>query len=131
MRMSDEQYFRSCVAKERHLAQLLGHQHIEELSDDAGTLWENRVALPKWTRDWCACGPLLVQFELTPVFRREPGETESSSVSIGPVTAQFSDHPSREQAVRCAIVKAAIHLLEHPAARRTPSAHAGAVSPAH
>lgn len=28
MRMSDEEYFRSCVAKERLLAQLLGHHNI-------------------------------------------------------------------------------------------------------
>ena len=38
MHISDQEYFRSCVAMERHLAQLLGHQHIEECYESAGTL---------------------------------------------------------------------------------------------
>lgn len=119
MRMSDEEYFRSCVAKERHLAHLLGHHNIEEFYEDAGTLWENRVALPKWTRDWTACGRLMVEHELTPVYHKEQGEAHSSSVSVGPITVHFFDHPNRERAVMCAIVKAVIHRLEHDKAHKT------------
>ena len=65
MRISDEQYFRSCVGKERHLAQLLGHQNIEECYETAGTLWAGAKALPQWTRDWGACGPLLARYKIS------------------------------------------------------------------
>ena len=43
MRMSDEEYFRSCVAKERHLAQLLGHHNIEECYESAGDRKSTRL----------------------------------------------------------------------------------------
>lgn len=113
MRMSDEEYFRSCVAKERQLAHLLGHHQVEEFYESAGTLWEGDKALPKWTRDWKACGPLMTQFDLSPVYLHEAGTAHSHAVSIGPVTVQFADHPDKDQAVRMAIVKAVIAHLEH------------------
>jgi hypothetical protein len=100
MRMSDEEYFRSCVAQERHLAYLLGHHNIEECYESAGTLWENTQALPQWT----------------PHYESEAGQVHSSSVTIGKIVVHFSDHPTRDQAVRYAIVKAVIFLLEHPKA---------------
>jgi hypothetical protein len=112
MRTSDEEYFRSCVAKERHLAQLLGH-HVEEYYESAGTLWENTTALPQWTRDWSACGTLMTAYDLTIVYSKEPGHGQSSSVMIGGIVVHFADHPSKDQAVRYAIVKAAISLVEH------------------
>lgn len=113
MRMNDEQYFRSCVAQERHLAQLLGHRNIEECYENAGTLWDNTVALPKWTREWKACGPLLARFELSVSFVHAEGEDNAVAVTVGSTTARFSDHPSRDRAVMYAAVKAVIHLLEH------------------
>lgn len=113
MRMSDEQYFRSCVAQERHLAQLLGYHNIEEYSENAGTLTERRNALPKWTRDWRACGPLLSDFELDVRFGMEPGKENDQVVHVGPVTVHCSDHPSKDRAVMMAVVKAVIYLLEH------------------
>ena len=113
MRMSDEQYFRSCVAQERHLAQLLGYRNIEEYSENAGTLTERRNALPKWTRDWRACGPLLSEFELDVRFGREPGKDDDPVVYVGSVVVHCSDHPSRDRAVMMAVVKAVIYLLEH------------------
>lgn len=114
MRISDEEYFRSCVAKERHLAQLLGHHNIEECYESAGTLWENTQALPKWTRDWKACGPLMTAYDITLNYGKESGHAQSSFVAIGSIVVQFSDHPSRDRAVMVAIVKAVIFLLEHP-----------------
>lgn len=114
MRMSDEEYFRSCVAKERQLAVLLGHHNVEEFYESAGTLWENSLPLPKWTRDWKACGPLMTAYEFSPVFHKEPGHQHSNAVRIGTIEVQFSDHPSRDRAVMYAIVKATISLLEHP-----------------
>lgn len=113
MRMSDAEYFRSCVAKERHLAHLLGHDHVEEFYESAGTLWENSKPLPKWTRDWKACGALLAQYELPLTFHKEPGASHSSAVRIGPIEVQFADHPSKERAIMYAIVKAVIFQLEH------------------
>jgi hypothetical protein len=121
MRTTDEEYFRSCVAQERHLAHLLGHHEVEEFYESAGTLWDGTKALPKWTRDWKACGPLLTAYELTISYRKEPGEEHISSVTVGPVVVRFSDHPARDRALMYGIVKAVIHLLEHPKAgsRRT------------
>jgi hypothetical protein len=109
MRMTDQEYFRSCVAKERHLAQLLGHQHIEENYESAGTLWDNNQALPKWTRDWRACGPLMTTHGISVSFA--PGD--ASQVHIGSTVVRFADHPSPDRAVMFGIVKELICLLEH------------------
>lgn len=113
MRMSDEEYFRSCVAKERHLAQLLGHHNIEEFYESAGTLWEDAKALPKWTRDWRACGPLMSEYEITLAFHKEAGHAHGDTVTVGPIVVHISDHPTKERAIMFAIVKAVIALLEH------------------
>lgn len=113
MRMSDEEYFRSCVAKERHLAQLLGHHNIEECYESAGILWENTQALPQWTRDWNACGPLMTAYDITLNYGKESGHAHSSCVTSGSIVVQISDHPTKDRAVMYAIVKAVIFLLEH------------------
>ena len=112
MRMSDEEYFRSCVARERQLAHLLGHK-VEEFYEDAGTLWDGTVAMPKWTRDWAACGPLIAQYEIALRFDREAGAGQAHCVHAGAVTVQVSDHPDRQHAVMYAVVKGVVHLLEH------------------
>lgn len=112
MRMSDEEYFRSCVAKERRLAQLLGHE-VEEYCESAGVLWVNREALPQWTRDWKACGPLIAQYGIDIRFELEPGETESRCATVGPFVVHFSDHPSKDRALMFAVVKAVIAQIEH------------------
>jgi hypothetical protein len=113
MRMSDEEYFRSCVAKERHLAQLLGHHNIEECYESAGTLWENTTILPKWTRDWNACGPLMVEYDIALSYGKDAGAAQCSFVTIASMVVQFSDHPTKDRAVMYAIVKAVIFFLEH------------------
>jgi len=112
MRMSDEEYFRSCVARERQLAHLLGHK-VEEFYEDAGTLWDGTVAMPKWTRSWAACGPLIAEYEIELRFDRGEGEAHAHCVHAGAVTVMVSDHPDREHAVMYAVVKAVVHLLEH------------------
>lgn len=116
MRMSDEEYFRSCVAKERHLAQLLGHE-VEEYYESAGTLWVNTEPVPQWTRDWHACGALMTEYEIAVGFGKEADEGRNSLVIAGSIIVHFADHPSKERAVMFAIVKAVIHLLEHDKAR--------------
>ena len=117
--MSDEEYFRSCIAKERHLAHLLGHHDVEEFYESAGTLWEGTKALPKWTRDWKACGPLMTEYDISIVYDKEPGHEHSSAVIIGSIVVHISDHPTKDRAVMYAIVKAVIALLEHGKAGKT------------
>lgn len=119
MRLNDQDYFRSCIAKERRLAQLLGHQHIEECYESVGTLWDNAQALPKWTRDWQACGPLMTKYRITLRYasRTEGDEAVPGAgddvVTAGSTTVTLSDHPSPDRAVMYAIVKEVVHLLEH------------------
>lgn len=114
MHISDQDYFRSCIAKERHLAQLLGHHQIEECYESVGTLWAGAQALPAWTRDWKACGPLLASYGISVVFEPADGEAEPDHASIGATRVRFADHPSRDRALMFGIVKEAIRLLEHP-----------------
>jgi hypothetical protein len=122
MRMNDEEYFRTCIAKERRLAQLLGHE-VEEYYESAGTLWENTVPLPQWTRDWSVCGPLIAEFELAIGYGKEADEAHCSTVIVGPTTVHFSDHPNKERAVMFGIVKAVISLLEHGKADKSAYRH--------
>ena len=118
MRISDEEYFRSCVAKERHLAHLLGHHHIEECYENAGTLWENTTQLPKWTREWSACGPLMTEHGIDLRFTVPPGQTEPTAVKAGATTVQVADHPNRDRAAMTAIVKEVTFRLEHHRAKK-------------
>lgn len=114
MRISDQDYFRSCIAKERHLAQLLGHHQIEECYESVGTLWDGAQALPAWTRDWAACGPLLARYGLSIVFEATDGALEPTCADIGMTRVHWVDHPSRERALMFGIVKEVIRRLEHP-----------------
>jgi hypothetical protein len=122
MRISDEEYFRSCVAKERHLAQLLGFHNVEEFYESAGTLWVGNKALPKWTRDWKACGPLLAEYELELHFLRSADQPEASAVCVDGITVAFADHPSKDRGVMVAIIKAVIARLEQRKNHKPPSA---------
>ncbi|HEX5806421.1 MAG TPA: aminoacyl-tRNA synthetase [Macromonas sp.] len=123
MRNSDQEYFRSCIAQERHLAQLLGYQHIEECYESAGTLWDGAQPLPAWTRDWAACGPLLVRYSIPIHFPECSGGAEPDHADIGASQVRFSDHPNRDRALMFGIVKEAIRRLEHP--RHTSPASSG------
>ncbi|MGV8804829.1 MAG: aminoacyl-tRNA synthetase [Polaromonas sp.] len=106
MRMNDQDYFRSCIARERQLAHLLGHHQIEECYESAGTLWDGNRKLPQWTRDWQACGPLLAQYRLSVAH-------EDGAVRIGSTLVQLADHPTVDRALMYGIVKELIFLLEH------------------
>ena len=111
MQMNDQEYFRSCIARERHLAQLLGHHHIEECYESAGTLWAGNLALPQWTRDWRACGPLMTEFGISVSYAQGAGP--DGLARMGATTVHFADHPTRDRAVMYGIVKELIFLLEH------------------
>jgi len=119
MHMNDQEYFRSCIARERQLAQLLGHHHIEECYESAGTLWDSAQRLPQWTRDWQACGPLMSEYGISVTYGNEPGPT--TLAHMGATTVHFADHPTRDRAVMYGIVKELIFLLEH--GKRTPAVH--------
>lgn len=110
MRMSDQEYFRSCIAKERQLAHLLGHPQVEECYESAGTLWDKAQALPQWTRDWRACGPLMTEYGLTVAYGQDAG---GPLARIGDTQVHFADHPTRDRAVMFGIVKELVSLLEH------------------
>jgi hypothetical protein len=114
MRMNDQEYFRSCIARERHLAQLLGHAHIEECYESAGTLWDSNKVLPQWTRDWRACGPLMTAYGITVSY-------DAGGVTLGSTTVHFADHPDRDRAVMYGIVKEVIVRLEHHKAAPLPA----------
>ena len=118
MHISDQEYFRSCIARERQLAQLLGHHHLEECYESAGTLWDNNHALPQWTRDWRACGPLMTEYGVTAAYGSDRG---GGFARIGSTTVHFADHPTRDRAVMYGIVKELIFLLEHGKAVKTAS----------
>ena len=124
MHISDQEYFRSCVARERHLAQLLGHQHIEECYESAGTLWAGNQALPQWTRDWRACGPLMTEHGIGISYEHEQGSESVSGpgglARIGSTTVHFADHPTRDRAVMYGIVKELIFMLEHGKPAKPP-----------
>ena len=126
MRISDEQYFRSCVAKERHLAHLLGHQNIEENYETAGTLWAGAKALPQWTRDWGACGPLLAHYKILLAWDavQTAGDEDNplQVVRAGDTRITLADHPNPDRAVMFAVVKEVIRLLEHPHSARPEQA---------
>lgn len=111
MRMTDEEYFRSCVAKERQLAHLLGHHQIEECYETAGTLWEGQTKLPQWTRSWVACGPLLTAHRIPLHFG---ADAAGAWVQAGSTTQHFADHPRPDRAVMLAVVKEVVRRLEHP-----------------
>lgn len=121
MRMSDEQYFRSCVAQERHLAHLLGCHEIEEDYESAGVLFNHGRPLPQWTRDWSACGPLIARHRLTVEFQDSDEAHPGGCIRVNGTSVRVDDHPSADHALRFAVVKAVIHLLEHAGKR-----HAGA-----
>lgn len=114
MRISDQDYFRSCIAKERQLAQLLGHRQIEECYESVGQLWDGAQKLPAWTRDWAACGPLLAQHGLSLVFLTPDDADQPEGAEIGQTRVHFADHPSRDRALMFGIVKEVIRRLEHP-----------------
>ena len=119
MRMSDEEYFRSCVAKERRLAQLLGYENIEECYERAGTLLINTDPLPQWTRDWKACGPLIAAYGIPIGHGKDPAHEHGDAVISGAISVPLSDHPNKDRAIMFAVVKAVIALLEHAKCHKT------------
>jgi hypothetical protein len=98
---------------EKRLAELLGYEIKYPLGHDFGPVFHKDGKVsghPKWCRDWNACGPLMVEHEITP----HPKTTGCLARSgyAPDVLVLYSDHPDEDAAVRFAIVHAVIAKLE-------------------
>jgi hypothetical protein len=108
------------IAAERELAELLGWTNVKynlETTSPTGfgkppnELWN--CALPKWTRDWSACGPLIGEYGL----QVEAADDDYIVVKYAPRNCAFlrfpiNDHPTKDDAIRYAIVQAVIAKLK-------------------
>lgn len=102
------------IEAEKRLAELLGWHSIDVVSN--GNMWGDKtpkknvtyvgIRVPQWTRDWAACGSLMVEHEIS-VLQSPVGV---STTGVGYVN--FNDHPDKDAAVRYAIVMAVIQKLE-------------------
>jgi len=111
------------LALEKRLAELLGYRDIFRLKVDGvehGGLHYNKSTftggekVPRWTRDWSACGPLMAEHGLATQVQNELHTAQVSTVD-GPIVLRierFADHPDKDTAVRYAIVQAVIAKLE-------------------
>jgi hypothetical protein len=110
---------------EKRLAQLRGYKEIFRLKVDGvehGGLHYNKSTftgaekVPRWCREWEACGPLMVEYGCYPT---ENGT--GSVIVLGPkhqgciYSDLISNHPDKETAVRYVIVMAVIAILERVA----------------
>lgn len=71
-----------------------------------------QAAVPRWTRDWSACGPLMVALDCYP----EYGGFNQMLVMgpdfhTGPTIVAITQHQSKEHAAMFAVVQAAILKL--------------------
>lgn len=107
---------------EKRLAERLGYIDVKEskamTAQGALCGWkQGREYLPRWCRDWAACGPLIGEHELEidclfpkgyiSVTYKLPGNEE-----YGEVFEELGRHPDKDTAVRYAIVMAVIAKLE-------------------
>lgn len=100
------------IDMEKRLAELLGWT-IEPFKGDR--IWRcpdgTRFRLPpKWTIDWSACGPLMVEHGCWP--QQHDGYITVRWDGPGQVSEPISAHPSKSYAVMYAVVRAAITKLE-------------------
>jgi hypothetical protein len=109
-----------CIEAEKQLAVRL---RWTNLFDAGGTLIgtppdgarhsRGQAVVPAWTRKWDACGPLMVQIGLYPIDGADHGTAYIWVFKDLKCLAQVkaAEHPSKEAAVRFAIVSAAITAL--------------------
>jgi hypothetical protein len=96
------------IEKEKRLAEMLAPGSSFVINSSGTVVRDGQYATPHWTRDWSACGPLMVEHECYP---DTPGDG-SIFCGVPPVYAEVSDHPSKEFAVMYATVCAVIAKLE-------------------
>lgn len=73
-----------------------------------------RTFLPRWRRDWGAAGCLIAQCQLN-IFQTDHLMTVNTLDARISVSENANNHPSQDDALRCAIVRCAIAVLEQRA----------------
>lgn len=68
-----------------------------------------QAAVPRWTRDWQACGQLMTELEIEPTFYPENAAVWTDGDTD--ITALYCDHNSKDLAVMFCIALAAIGKL--------------------
>lgn len=110
---------------EKRLAELLGWRYKapKRIGVFSGWLDPNDAAHshpPQWCRDWTACGPLIVEYNLSPEFDNKHGcvsieyheRAYNDYHGYYRVHEHYANHPTKDTAVRYAIVQAVIAKLE-------------------
>lgn len=120
---------------EKRLAELLGHKNLwpfemrisRGMTEEAFTCWMadgngDKISgknLPRWCRDWSACGPLIATYQVEvewpdECYTRQPTLVRAliDDGKYHEDLATISDHPDRDTAVRYCIVQAVIAKLE-------------------
>ena len=103
----------------RRLAELLGWTELFEVpgailgtpppGEPAG---RNQGAVPDWTGDWRACGPLLAEHRMTLGGTVLDAVARCRSFEVAPGAAAFAAFDTDDAAVRAAIVAAVVAKLE-------------------
>lgn len=117
-------YLVQAIADELALAPLLGWYDIgrPDYATRLGIIWgshpderdpiENkptRTMMPRWRRSWDGAGELIAPFHLS-IIRHELGVIVSAPF-VENVWASFAEHPTGDDAIRWAIVQAAMSVL--------------------
>lgn len=104
---------------EKHLAELRGWTNLVDAGNALiGTPLHGGIrgqaAVPRWTREWTACAPLMVEMGVYPIDGTDHGTAYIWVYKNLKCLAQVkvAEHPSKEAAVRFAIVMAAIATFE-------------------
>lgn len=70
------------------------------------------IPVPMWTRDWAACGPLMVEHDVWPEYLPYTKTIKVQGEGITWYQAYVPDHPDKDAAVCYASVMAVIAKLE-------------------
>lgn len=105
---------------EKKLAELLGYCYVREnahhrlIGHPIGVDSSEPHFIPRWSRDWSACGPLIADHLVNIGFFTKRGKCTRAfaETSIGGVAWQdVADHPDKSTAVMFAVVQAVIANL--------------------
>jgi hypothetical protein len=106
------------IETERRLAELLGWTDIVDVPPcmvgrppNGHPECRGQAMVPRWCRDWGACGPLMVEHQVEPMYFRDFVVMEIHGVNAD-CDAHYKNHEDRDTAVRYAIVQSVIALLE-------------------
>jgi len=121
-----QDYLRDAIADEALIAKLLGYRALEVpnvfvnanaviwgVRPDFKLEWQGQTGrsfLPQWRRTWDGAGELIVRCELT-IVQHPAGVIVEHPYYDGEVQATYFAHPSKDDAIRFAMCKAAIAYL--------------------